>query len=393
MGGFIAQTRSKRASKHSYDSPLPGDNTPGSDEERIEQDDLMNFVPPTPHDSPLSGSHTPGSDEGRPNINELMAICTNLSDRVLALEQSKTAQDLVIRKLKKKVRKLEKKLRARTLGMKLFKISTSKIKSLDEDDFAELDVDNAMENVKGDAQTQGRNIVEQTTTTGDTVNTASIDVSAVGPSNVSTTGPSTIEKEYPLTRGTLGLMMVARLLVEADSEMSKELLRKIFYQANRPRINKFRGVGVAAEVIEVAVWMLSGEVMMGRLMLVLLLFEEVLLLSEEVLLLSEEVVDLIHNGSWVWPMEWMSRFHVLNNVQIPILVDDKFDEVVWETRAARFTKYATRIVWNDMYCNEPKVSWKDMIWFPQCIPSHSFVLWMAVKEQTSDTGHDCNMET
>ncbi|GJY85976.1 hypothetical protein Tco_0500002 [Tanacetum coccineum] len=44
-----------------------------------------------------------------------------------------------------------------------------------------------------------------------------------------------VEKEYPLTRGTLGLIMVARLLVEEDSEMSKELLRKIFYQANRPR--------------------------------------------------------------------------------------------------------------------------------------------------------------
>ncbi|GJU83738.1 retrovirus-related pol polyprotein from transposon TNT 1-94 [Tanacetum coccineum] len=44
-----------------------------------------------------------------------------------------------------------------------------------------------------------------------------------------------VEKEYPLTIGTLGLMMVARPLVEADSEMSRELLRKIFYQANRPR--------------------------------------------------------------------------------------------------------------------------------------------------------------
>ncbi|GJY53351.1 hypothetical protein Tco_0445015 [Tanacetum coccineum] len=44
-----------------------------------------------------------------------------------------------------------------------------------------------------------------------------------------------VKKEYPLTRGTLRLMIVARLLVEADSEMSRELLRKIFYQANRPR--------------------------------------------------------------------------------------------------------------------------------------------------------------
>ncbi|GKE70277.1 hypothetical protein Tco_1528349 [Tanacetum coccineum] len=44
-----------------------------------------------------------------------------------------------------------------------------------------------------------------------------------------------VEKKYPLTRATLGLMMVARLLVKADSEMSRELLRKICYQANRPR--------------------------------------------------------------------------------------------------------------------------------------------------------------
>ncbi|GJX47749.1 hypothetical protein Tco_0272939 [Tanacetum coccineum] len=55
-----------------------GGNTPRSDEERIEQDDLTDFVPPTPHDSPLSGGHTPGSDEGKPNINELMDTCTTV---------------------------------------------------------------------------------------------------------------------------------------------------------------------------------------------------------------------------------------------------------------------------------------------------------------------------
>ncbi|GJZ58257.1 hypothetical protein Tco_0613751 [Tanacetum coccineum] len=44
-----------------------------------------------------------------------------------------------------------------------------------------------------------------------------------------------VEKDYPLTRATLGLMLVARLLVEEDSEMANELIKKIFYQANRPR--------------------------------------------------------------------------------------------------------------------------------------------------------------
>ncbi|GJS54335.1 hypothetical protein Tco_0627697 [Tanacetum coccineum] len=37
-----------------------------------------------------------------------------------------------------------------------------------------------------------------------------------------------VEKEYPLPRGTLTLMLVAKLMVEQDNEMSRELLRKIF---------------------------------------------------------------------------------------------------------------------------------------------------------------------
>ncbi|GJW49535.1 hypothetical protein Tco_0090886 [Tanacetum coccineum] len=44
-----------------------------------------------------------------------------------------------------------------------------------------------------------------------------------------------VEKEYPLSRGTLTLMLVVKLLVEQDSEMSRELLRKIFMQVERPR--------------------------------------------------------------------------------------------------------------------------------------------------------------
>ncbi|GJV28902.1 hypothetical protein Tco_1385350 [Tanacetum coccineum] len=51
-----------------------------------------------------------------------------------------------------------------------------------------------------------------------------------------------VEKEYPLSRGTLTLMLVAKLLVDQDNEMSRELLRKIFmqaislYKSNRSRV-------------------------------------------------------------------------------------------------------------------------------------------------------------
>ncbi|GJV60983.1 hypothetical protein Tco_1467083 [Tanacetum coccineum] len=44
-----------------------------------------------------------------------------------------------------------------------------------------------------------------------------------------------VEKEYPLSRETLTQMLVAKLLVEQDNDMSRELLKKIFMQVERPR--------------------------------------------------------------------------------------------------------------------------------------------------------------
>ncbi|GKB68875.1 hypothetical protein Tco_0930287, partial [Tanacetum coccineum] len=200
------QTRFETTSKQSHDPPLSEVNTSGSREDSMEhQDDLMDFVPPTPHDSPLLGGHTPGSDEGRPNINELMAIYTKLSNRVLALETSKTAQDLVIKKLKKKVKRLENKQRARTPGMKLFKVGTSRRKSLDKEN-----------NVKGDTVNASGAVNTATTR----VSTASAPITTAGVS-ISTTKPRT-----PPTTTTTAFkdkdLTIAKKLVKMRSEKAKE---------------------------------------------------------------------------------------------------------------------------------------------------------------------------
>ncbi|GKD36338.1 hypothetical protein Tco_1251847, partial [Tanacetum coccineum] len=44
-----------------------------------------------------------------------------------------------------------------------------------------------------------------------------------------------VEKDYPLSKGVLMLMLVNKLLVEQSSEMANELLKKIFILANKPR--------------------------------------------------------------------------------------------------------------------------------------------------------------
>ncbi|GJV57333.1 hypothetical protein Tco_1458338 [Tanacetum coccineum] len=81
IGGSIAQTRSERVPRQSYDSPLP----------RV---------------------HTLGSDEGSMTLLELTVLCTTLSKKVESLEadlkQTKKVYGAAYTKLIKKVKKLEK---------------------------------------------------------------------------------------------------------------------------------------------------------------------------------------------------------------------------------------------------------------------------------------------
>ncbi|GJU42073.1 hypothetical protein Tco_1195030 [Tanacetum coccineum] len=141
--------------------------------------------------------------------------------RVLALETSKTAQDLVIKKLKKKVKSLEKKQRARTLGMKLFKIGDF------DDDFDDIDnmVNEAMKNVKGD-----------TVNVGGAVTTATTGVSAASALITNTSvSISTAEPRTPLTTTTTAFededLNIAQTLVKMRSQNDKEKGKGVAFRA------------------------------------------------------------------------------------------------------------------------------------------------------------------
>ncbi|GJT60747.1 putative ribonuclease H-like domain-containing protein [Tanacetum coccineum] len=103
LGGAEVQTRFETASKQSNEPSLLRANTLGSGEDRLK-------------------------------LNKLMELCTKLFARVLDLETTKTAQAKEIANLKKRVNKLERKKKSRTPGMNLFKISTSRRRSLGEED-------------------------------------------------------------------------------------------------------------------------------------------------------------------------------------------------------------------------------------------------------------------
>ncbi|GJY55661.1 putative ribonuclease H-like domain-containing protein [Tanacetum coccineum] len=120
MGDTIAQTRSENVSKFSNDPLLAGVNTPRSGEDSLQ-------------------------------LKELMEFCTKLQQRVLDLENTKTAQAQEITSLKKRVKKLERKKKSRTHGLKrLYKVGLSaRIDSSD---------DEASLGDQEDASKQGRKI-------------------------------------------------------------------------------------------------------------------------------------------------------------------------------------------------------------------------------------------
>ncbi|GKA20374.1 putative ribonuclease H-like domain-containing protein [Tanacetum coccineum] len=122
-------------------------------------------TPSMPYDSPLPRVHTLGSDEGRMQHNELMDLVTKLSDRVVALEtdlqQTKKVYGTAFTKLIKKVKKLEKTVKTRQARRKARIVVSDDEEDL-EDPFkqgrkiTEIDQDPNIYLVQHDAKVQGR---------------------------------------------------------------------------------------------------------------------------------------------------------------------------------------------------------------------------------------------
>ncbi|GJW18584.1 hypothetical protein Tco_0026020 [Tanacetum coccineum] len=185
------------------------------------------------YDSPLPGVNTPGSDEERIELKELMDMCTKLFDKVLDLENVKDTQALEIKRLKKRVKKLEKKKTSRTpqLKRRLFKvrIKSSTEKSLgDQEDSSkkgrnEIDQDEGIlwlfRTIKVNTASTSITTASINITTAEPVTTASALVTTAGVS-VSTAEPST-----PLTTTTTPIededLTIAQTLIKMKSEKSK----------------------------------------------------------------------------------------------------------------------------------------------------------------------------
>nr|GEX59324.1 hypothetical protein [Tanacetum cinerariifolium] len=87
------------------------------------------------------GVNTPQSGEDSLKLTELMKLCTKLQQRVLDLETTKTTQAMEIESLKRRVKKLKRRKRSRTHGLKrLYKVGLSaRVESFEDEGLGEED--------------------------------------------------------------------------------------------------------------------------------------------------------------------------------------------------------------------------------------------------------------
>nr|GEY33036.1 hypothetical protein [Tanacetum cinerariifolium] len=194
-------------------------------EDMIEHDiELMDLVPQTPYDSPHSEGYTPGSDEGSVTLKELTDLCTTLLQKILDLENFKTAQAKEIANFKKDTVSVGGKYPTRGKNLKSQQMFQDIDDVLDEDADTEMIVED-----KGNGEKGG--------STAKTVSTARPDISATRP-EVSTTEPKT----PPTTTTTLfddEDVTIADTLIQADLDKEARTERERQKEASKAALGRF----------------------------------------------------------------------------------------------------------------------------------------------------------
>lgn len=96
--------------------------------------------------------------------------------------------------------------------------------------------------------------------------------------------------------------------------------------------------------------------------------------------LTATVANVIRNGDWCWPDEWRARYGFLFDFPPPFLISSKNDAVMWKNKNGEMDFFSVKNSW-DCIREESKIPWAKLIWFSQCIPRHSFVVWLAIRNR------------
>ncbi|GJT75704.1 RNA-directed DNA polymerase, eukaryota, reverse transcriptase zinc-binding domain protein [Tanacetum coccineum] len=97
---------------------------------------------------------------------------------------------------------------------------------------------------------------------------------------------------------------------------------------------------------------------------------------------QDYIADVRNENGWKWPQEWLVKYPWLKDLIEPIL-NNTPDKPIWVDNDRNARKFSTQTVCKDIRGNGDLVNWKDIVWHPNCIPKHTFIVWLAVKMKLS----------
>ena len=93
---------------------------------------------------------------------------------------------------------------------------------------------------------------------------------------------------------------------------------------------------------------------------------------------DSSVADMVQEGEWKWPTDWVTDFPVLNHLNVPNIQPSKQDKLNWIDNNGNIKKFCVKNVHAVLKIDDEKVNWGPLLWFSQGVPKHCFILWMAI---------------
>ncbi|GJT14796.1 hypothetical protein Tco_0873502 [Tanacetum coccineum] len=73
--------------------------------------------------------------------------------------------------------------------------------------------------------------------------------------------------------------------------------------------------------------------------------------------LDDSVNNLISDGFWRWPLDWLSRFPIMAQLQVPLLIGDIDDVILWHGNDGVLGPFSVACAWDTIQTRDDIVNW------------------------------------